>query len=66
MQHFKHAMGMPGKASLEPYRDGILEQHLIVDVSGHKLGSSQTQVFVCWFSTCVFFHYIQITNAIPE
>ncbi len=36
-------------------RDGILERHFF-EVSGHKLESSQIQVFV-WFSTQIFLFY---------
>ncbi len=37
-------------------RDGILERHFSVEVSGHKLESSHTRVFV-WFSTLIFPFY---------
>jgi hypothetical protein len=44
-------------------RDGILEGHyFLVEVSGHKLESSQARVFV-WFSGLIFpFYKMQFMN----
>jgi hypothetical protein len=37
--------------------DGILEMVFLVEVSGHKLESSQTRVFVCFFCTLILQFY---------
>jgi hypothetical protein len=37
-------------------RDGILGTTILIQVSGHKLESSQTQVFI-WFYTLIFPFY---------
>ncbi len=39
--------------------DGILEMAFLVEVSGHKLASSQTRVCV-WFSVLSFSFYIML------